>query len=62
MRQQKEIDLIYRHTHSDYKGITDGKKCVMYYENGTKIGAIIDLPEKIYQEKLAYSQNKEKRV
>ena len=63
MRTQQQINLIYRHTHKDSRGITAGSKSVMYFgDNGTTVGAIASLPEHVLQDKLDYAQRKEIRV
>jgi hypothetical protein len=59
-RTTKEINLIYANTHKDYKGKdAEGNKVVMYLcptTGRTTNSPIKDLPEVIYQEKLAYAQ------
>jgi hypothetical protein len=57
-RTVSDINLIYTHTLSEYKGIINGKKSVMYFDNGTNYGPIENMPEKIFQQKLKEAKNK----
>jgi hypothetical protein len=63
MRTLKEINLIWKHTHPDYRGINDrGVKCIMFLcptRGATTSGAIETLPEKAWNDCLAYAQKKE---
>ena len=43
---QKELDLIYRHTHKDFKGTTDGVRYILVYRNGTARVKLEDLTDK----------------
>jgi hypothetical protein len=59
MRNQKDIDLIYKHTHKDAKGISQGKKCCMWLGKfGTTHGPIEVMPEETYQERLKSARSK----
>ena len=63
MRNQQQINLIYKHTHKDSRGTKNGQKSVTYFgQNGTTIGTIETLPEQVFQDKLEYAQRKEVRV
>jgi hypothetical protein len=43
---KKELDLIYRNTHKDFKGTTDGVRYVLTYRNGTTRVRLEDLTDK----------------
>jgi len=55
---QEQIDLIYETTHKDYKGILNGQKAVMYWENGTTYGQINTMPQEIADKMLLNASNK----
>jgi len=61
MRTKREINLIYKHTHRDFKSNSNGVKKVMFLsERGwTTLGPIESLPEKIFKDKLEYAYKKE---
>lgn len=60
MKTLKNIRLIYKHTHRDYKGMQNGKHTVLANVNGTTcLVAIEDLEDKEFAEKLAYAESKE---
>lgn len=56
---QADIDLIWKHTHSDFKGSDGVEKCIMYPAHLGGLGPIKGLPEDVFQDKLAYAQRKE---
>ena len=63
MRTLKEINLVWKNTHCDFRGINDkGAKCVMYLDptsGATTVGAIESLPESVWTELLLFAQKKE---
>lgn len=62
MRNKKEIRLVWKHTHRDFKSNSNGVKKVMYMENGvTTLGPIETMPEEEFQRKLNYAMKKENR-
>ena len=61
-KTQKNINLIYKHTHKDFKGINYNEKCVMYYNNGTTSGPISTMPDDIFHEFLRNAKAKELRL
>ena len=63
MRTKREINLIYKHTHRDFKSNSNGVKKVMFLsERGcTTLGPIESLPEKIFKNKLNWALSKESK-
>lgn len=63
MPTKKEIDLIYKHTHSDFKGIREGRKCVLYFDKdfGTCSTPIEFLPKNEFKIRLEQAKKKEKK-
>ena len=59
MRSTAQINLIYKHTHRDYKSNRDGIKCIMYYDQGTTSGPIAEMPESKFKDKLAFAEKQE---
>ena len=55
-RTQDQVDLIYNHTHKDYRDTNQCRvKCVLYYnrETGaTSCMGIVDLPDYAFNQKL----------
>lgn len=63
-RTKKEVNLIYKHTHRDFKSNTDKVKKVMYLcpETGcTTLGPVLSLPECVWSEKLERALNRESK-
>lgn len=61
---KKDLALIWRHTHADYKGKRDdGTKCVLYFQpgSGTTSCPIEALPQAVFDEKLADAKRCEER-
>jgi len=58
-RTQADIDLIWKHTHPDFKGECAIEKNIM---TRGSIGPISTLPEKTFCESLRYAKRKEIRV
>lgn len=53
-RTQQQVNLIWKHTHRDYRGELDAKKSIMFNDNGaTKLSAVIDLPDDVWANRLA---------
>lgn len=52
MNRQQQLDLIYRKTHSDFKGIIDGRKTMLVYRNGTCLVYLDDLTDKEIADRL----------
>lgn len=61
LSRAQEIRLIYKHTHRDYRSMTNGKRSVLYLdkERGTCLSPIEALPEDVYAEKLRYALSRE---
>ncbi|MCT8873764.1 hypothetical protein [Shewanella xiamenensis] len=56
----ENINLIWKHTHTDFKSANGGKKSVMWLENGaTVLGPITQMPHQQFIERLSFSQRKE---
>ncbi|UDF29358.1 UNVERIFIED_ORG: hypothetical protein LHK14_17870 [Roseateles sp. XES5] len=58
MTREQQLDAVYRHTHSDFKGHIDGRRTIMVYRNGTCLVFLEDLTEAEIAERLP--KNKEK--
>jgi hypothetical protein len=63
MRTKRDINLIYKHTHNDFKSNSNNVKKVMFLsELGcTTLGSIENLPDNVFNEKLAYAVKKEEK-
>ncbi len=63
MTKAQELNLIWKHTHPDFKGKIDGKRHVLCWIDGSGTCSVpLDaLPEKEYQSKLGYAQRREAR-
>ncbi|MBF84608.1 MAG: hypothetical protein CL489_09050 [Acidobacteria bacterium] len=60
MRNQKDINLIWKHTHNDYRGKLGGKKSILVLQNGvTTLSTIENLPDDVFEEKLKMAKRKE---
>ena len=60
-KTKKNINLVYKHTHKDFKSIRDGVKYVMWYDNGTVSGPIEDMPEDTWHNFLRSAKKKEEK-
>jgi len=59
-RPEVDIALIWKHTHKDFRGRIDGVRTVMFNLNGqTTLGAIVDLPSDVYEDKLKSARRSE---
>jgi hypothetical protein len=58
----KDINLIYKHTHKDYRSNSEGIPKIMYLDDDgqTVLGPIQKLPKKIFNEMLKQAKRKEK--
>lgn len=63
MRSKKEIDLIYKHEHKDFKTKLNGIKCVMFFKEGkgSVLCPVKDLPDFEYEKMLKYAQTMEEK-
>ncbi len=57
---KKDMDLVWKHTHADFKGVTEGTRMVMYPAPYFGLGTLEDYPEDAFKDKLLYAQRKEK--
>ncbi len=62
MRTPKDLNLIWKHTHRDYRGVVDGKRFVMKYRNGTTLVPLDALTDAEFAEDLAYAKRCEERA
>jgi len=60
-KTKKNINLVYKHTHKDFKSIRDGVKYCMWYDNGTVSGPIEDMPDDLWHIRLRSSKKKEEK-
>lgn len=61
-RTAKNDALIWKHTHRDFKGKSDGVKMIMICRNGgSTLCPIPGLTDAEYADKLGYAQRKEAR-
>ncbi|MCS0096519.1 MULTISPECIES: hypothetical protein [Vibrio] len=58
-RTPEQIELIWKHTHKDMKGVSNGVKTIVYPAPYSCLGTVEDLPEDAYQDKLRYARYKE---
>jgi len=60
---KKAINLIYKHTHPDYRSASQGIKKVMYFDEkkGTVLSPIVNLPNKVFLKMLAFAKKKERK-
>lgn len=61
LRNKKDVALVWKHTHPDYKSKGGGVKNIMYPSPYGGIGTIESMPEKAYQQSLAFAKKKEAR-
>lgn len=60
LKTPENIDLIWKHTSDDFRGITDGTKTVLYNQNGgTVLGSIEGMPSDVFAKQLKYAKWKE---
>ncbi|WP_390240856.1 hypothetical protein [Vibrio sp. R78045] len=60
-RNKQDIQLIFKHTHRDYRGFQFGEIMYGHPEKGTVIGSIELMPESVFQSKLAIAKRAELR-
>lgn len=58
-KTQENCDLIWKHTHRDYKGTLGGEKSIMYPAPHSCIGTVKDMPDELFDEKLRWANHKE---
>lgn len=62
MEKQKQLELIFKHTHADYKGKLDGEKSIMIMRDGrTCIVPMSQLTDEEIAKELSYALHKERR-
>lgn len=59
LRDKKDVALVWKHTHPDYKSKSGGVKTIIYPSPYGGIGPIESMPEKAYQQALAFAKKKE---
>jgi hypothetical protein len=60
MRTHANINLIWKHTHSDYRGKLSGiKSCLVLRSGGTTLTTIIGLTDQEFKYKLAAAKKRE---
>ena len=60
LKTPENIDLIWKHTSDDFRGITGGTKTVLYNQNGgTVLGSIEGMPSDVFAKQLKYAKWKE---
>ncbi|HDS1208430.1 TPA: hypothetical protein QDZ84_003469 [Shewanella algae] len=60
LKTPENVSLIWKHTSSDFKGISDGIKTVMWAENGgSTLGPIECMPDDVFEEQLKFALRKE---
>jgi hypothetical protein len=52
MTREQKLKLVWRHTHNDFKGKTDGVKCILVYRQGTVSVPLDDLTDQEIEERL----------
>lgn len=60
-RNKKNDALIWKHTHRDFKGKSDGIKMIMIYRNGSTLCPISGLTDDEYADRLQSAQRKDAR-
>lgn len=59
---EKDIALIWKHTHPDFRGNIGGKRYILVNEKGATVSSpITALSEKQFQEQLKYAKSCEQR-
>lgn len=58
---EKDVSLIYRHTHPDYRGIVNGVHTILINRGGTCLCAIKDLAPEEFAKKIEYARGRERR-
>lgn len=60
MTRERKLNLIYKHTHRDYKGHLEGFKAILILREGaTTLARLIDLTDAEIEAKLPYALRKE---
>ncbi len=52
MTRDKKLDLVWKRTHSDFKGTYNGVRTIMVYRNGTTIVPLTELTDKEIADRL----------
>jgi len=61
IRTRSQQRAVYMSMHADYRmKLKDGTLMVMWFDSGTKLGPIKEMPEDIWQDKLAHAIKKAK--
>lgn len=64
MTREQKLNLIYKHTHADFKGESAGERTLLVNLGGKGTGMVllVDLTDKQIAEKIDYAQQCEKRA
>lgn len=64
MNREQKLNLIYKHTHADFKGEIGGERTLLVNLGGKGTGMVllVDLTEKQIAEKIGYAQHCEQRA
>ena len=52
MTRQQKLDLVWKHTHRDFKGTIDGVRTIMVFRNGSVLVCLEDLTEQEIADRL----------
>lgn len=58
-KTQENCDLIWKHTHKDFKGTLGGEKSIMYPAPHSCIGTVMGMPDDLFDEKLRWAKHSE---
>lgn len=59
MSREKKLNLIYKHTHKDFKSNTNGTRTILVFRAGTCLVQLDQLTDAEIADKLAYALKKE---
>jgi hypothetical protein len=57
-RTKPQYDLIWKHTHRDFKGKIDGVRYILVFRNGTQSVALENLTDAEFDDALGYARRK----
>jgi len=52
MTRDEKLKIVWKHTHSDYKGMLNGERSIMVYREGTCLVLLKDLTDKEIEDRI----------
>jgi hypothetical protein len=60
-RSKNDYNLIWRHTHRDYRGVIDGQRTILVFRNGSQLVLLTSLTDEEFSTRLASAKTAEQR-